>query len=567
MKNKFLKKICGMMAGIVLMSVAMPLKAEAATVDEICELIDGVVAYKTEEEKCGSGEKWAEQLTETAGTGSEWYFISLIQNRSATETITFAKRLKDYTLNNNIPGATARQRIALAMIACGAGEDSFVKETINDSMGKMGIMSWIFGLHLVNNGAIATDVETDSLIREILSERKEDGGWAIMGEASDTDVTAMALQALAPYREEKEVQEAIDSALVILSEKQTENGDFTGFGQPNPESTAQVIIGLTALDIDPLEDERFIKNGNTAFQGLLRYRCSNGAWAHIYGGKENDSATCQALMALVALKRYYQGEGSFYQFDETGSFENENDIIEEGNKKEQNCEREEEKDNKDQETLPLNIDPVGIWTEPREINKKTSGINVKLFIYAGLILSGLILSLVLLLKGRKNKKNFIFIAAVCVILGLIVHFTEFSSKSDYYVKSQIQKENAIGSVTMTIRCDTLIGKADPEQIPKDGEIMPVTSYEIEEGDTVYDILIEAVKEYGIQAENRGSSSNAHGMIYIAGINYLYEQQFGELSGWIYHVNGVAPSCGCGDYILKDGDVIEWHYTCDLGRDL
>ena len=388
-----------------------------------------------------------------------------------------------------------------------------------------------------------------------------------MGEASDTDVTAMALQALAPYREEKEVQEAIDSALVILSEKQTENGDFTGFGQPNPESTAQVIIGLTALDIDPLEDERFIKNGNTAFQGLLRYRCSNGAWAHIYGGKENDSATCQALMALVALKRYYQGEGSFYQFDETGSFENENDIIEEGNKKEQNCEREEEKDNKDQETLPLNIDPVGIWTEPREINKKTSGINVKLFIYAGLILSGLILSLVLLLKGRKNKKNFIFIAAVCVILGLIVHFTEFSSKSDYYVKSQIQKENAIGSVTMTIRCDTLIGKADPEQIPKDGEIMPVTSYEIEEGDTVYDILIEAVKEYGIQAENRGSSSNAHGMIYIAGINYLYEQQFGELSGWIYHVNGVAPSCGCGDYILKDGDVIEWHYTCDLGRDL
>jgi hypothetical protein len=120
---------------------------------------------------------------------------------------------------------------------------------------------------------------------------------------------------------------------------------------------------------------------------------------------------------------------------------------------------------------------------------------------------------------------------------------------------------------MTIRCDTLIGKADPERIPKDGEIMPVTSYEIEEGDTVYDILIEAVKEYGIQAENRGSSSNAHGMIYIAGINYLYEQQFGELSGWIYHVNGVAPSCGCGDYILKDGDVIEWHYTCDLGRDL
>ncbi len=549
------------------MTGIMPLKAEAATVGEINDLIDGIVAYKTEEGECRSFEDWEKQLEETAGTGSEWYFISLIQNKTATETLNFAKSLKEYTLSNNIPGATARQRIALAMIACGAGDDSFIEETINDSTGKMGIMSWIFGLHLVNNGAKATDIETDSMIREILSERKEDGGWAIMGEASDTDVTAMALQALAPYREEKEVQEAIDKALVILSEKQTENGDFTGFGQPNPESTAQVIIALTALDIDPLGDERFIKNGNTALQGLLRYRCSNGAWAHIYGGKENDSATYQALMALVALKRYDRGEGSFYIFYETGGCERENDNFKEGIEKEQNSEREEEKDHKDQETLSVNPYKVVGETEPREINKKTFNINIKLFIYAGLILSGLILSLVLLLKGRKNKKNFIFIAAVCVILGLIVHFTEFSSKSDYYVKSRVQKENAIGSVTMTIRCDTLIGKADPERIPKDGEIMPVTSYEIEEGDTVYDILIEAVKEYGIQAENRGSSSNAHGMIYIAGINYLYEQQFGELSGWIYHVNGVAPSCGCGDYILKDGDVIEWHYTCDLGRDL
>ena len=57
------------------------------------------------------------------------------------------------------------------------------------------------------------------------------------------------------------------------------------------------------------------------------------------------------------------------------------------------------------------------------------------------------------------------------------------------------------------------------------------------------------------------------MVYIAGINYLYEFDFGDLSGWIYHVNGSAPSVGCGEYILKDGDRIEWLYTCDLGNDL
>ncbi|MBR1898597.1 MAG: DUF4430 domain-containing protein, partial [Oscillospiraceae bacterium] len=67
--------------------------------------------------------------------------------------------------------------------------------------------------------------------------------------------------------------------------------------------------------------------------------------------------------------------------------------------------------------------------------------------------------------------------------------------------------------------------------------------------------------------NTGSSANAHGMVYIAGINYLYEYEFGDLSGWVYHVNGISPSRGCGDYLLSDGDVIEWLYTCDLGRDL
>ena len=57
------------------------------------------------------------------------------------------------------------------------------------------------------------------------------------------------------------------------------------------------------------------------------------------------------------------------------------------------------------------------------------------------------------------------------------------------------------------------------------------------------------------------------MVYISGINYLYEFDFGDLSGWVYHVNGVSPSVGCGEYKLSDGDRIEWLYTCNLGNDL
>ena len=57
------------------------------------------------------------------------------------------------------------------------------------------------------------------------------------------------------------------------------------------------------------------------------------------------------------------------------------------------------------------------------------------------------------------------------------------------------------------------------------------------------------------------------MVYIAGINYIYEFDFGDLSGWVYHVNGITPSRNCGEYVLSDGDRIEWLYTCEIGHDL
>ena len=98
-------------------------------------------------------------------------------------------------------------------------------------------------------------------------------------------------------------------------------------------------------------------------------------------------------------------------------------------------------------------------------------------------------------------------------------------------------------------------------------ILAPTAFDIEAGDTVFDILTEAAQTYGIQVENTGSSGGAHGMVYIAGINYIYEFDFGDLSGWVYHVNGITPSRNCGEYVLSDGDRIEWLYTCEIGHDL
>ena len=90
---------------------------------------------------------------------------------------------------------------------------------------------------------------------------------------------------------------------------------------------------------------------------------------------------------------------------------------------------------------------------------------------------------------------------------------------------------------------------------------------LRDGDTVYSVLSRAVRYNKIQMEYQGARDNPFGSVYIQGINYLYEFSCGELSGWMYRVNGKFPEYGCSLYGLSDGDVIEWVYTCDLGRDV
>ena len=106
-----------------------------------------------------------------------------------------------------------------------------------------------------------------------------------------------------------------------------------------------------------------------------------------------------------------------------------------------------------------------------------------------------------------------------------------------------------------------------EFVPKDGQILAATEYSIYEGDSVYDLLVRAVRDKDIHMENRKTAIGAHGAYYISGINHIYEYEYGELSGWMYYVNGTAPSVGCGEYILKPGDRVEWLYTREIGRDI
>ncbi len=110
-----------------------------------------------------------------------------------------------------------------------------------------------------------------------------DGGWALSGTKSDPDMTAMAIQALAPYYEKNSgVKTAVEKALQTLSNMQDENGGFASFGTENLESAAQTVIALSTLNVELLSDEAFVKNGKSVLDYLLSYQLSDGAFKHTH---------------------------------------------------------------------------------------------------------------------------------------------------------------------------------------------------------------------------------------------------------------------------------------------
>ena len=102
-------------------------------------------------------------------------------------------------------------------------------------------------------------------------------------------------------------------------------------------------------------------------------------------------------------------------------------------------------------------------------------------------------------------------------------------------------------------------------VPSDGVIYDTTTVTFYEGESVYDVLLREMQNSRIHMES--SFSAMYNSVYVEGINNLYEFDCGRWSGWMYCVNGWYPNYGCSRYQVQQGDVIEWHYTCDLGRDL
>lgn len=158
-------------------------------------------------------------------------------------------------------------------------------------------------------------------------------------------------------------------------------------------------------------------------------------------------------------------------------------------------------------------------------------------------------------------------AALLLTAGLfaVLFFFRFRNRAELLAEEGELK------CTVSIRCDTILDNMDRLEtekrslVPSDGIILPASEVSFSAGDSAFDVLYKAVRDKRIHMEF--SDSPMYNAVYIEGINNLYEFDCGDLSGWMYSVNGYFPNYGISLYELKDGDTVEIMYTCDLGEDV
>ncbi len=294
--------------------------------------------------------------------GGEWMVIGLARSGCEIDADLYYTQVSEYvaqTIDENERlhrnKSTENSRIILALTALGMdvhdvnGHD--LTAGLNDMayIQKQGINGPIWALIALDSNAYEPaegDVTREALLQCILDAQLTDGGWAFSGENADSDMTGMALTALAPYyvpetetedgtkleltQAQIAINEAVERGIECLSELQFANGAFGTFGGngeivETSESTAQAVVALTALNIDPDTDERFVKNGNSALDALVSYGLTGGGFKHLMDGERDGMATEQGYYALTAYARYLMGLNRLY--DMRDAFDPEAELI------------------------------------------------------------------------------------------------------------------------------------------------------------------------------------------------------------------------------------------------
>lgn len=539
--------------------------------------------------------------TPTIGSSSgEWAVLALARGNADVLNSYYDgyyDRVVAYVRDNissgklNADKSTDNARIALALTAIGEDPTSVGGHNLLTALDdvtydlKQGINGPIWALIALDSKNY-TSSSRDQLIKAILDGRTNDGGWALDGNATDVDMTAMAIQALAPYynKSNETVKDAVDTALAWLSTKQSSDGGFSSWGKANAESCAQVIVALSALNIDADTDSRFVKNGHSALENLLTFEQADGSFFHVSDGSDgnNQMTSEQGTYALVAYDRFKTGKNSLY---------NMTDAVKRA-------------DASAQEVIDM-INQIGYVDESsynaiaearNAYNKLSAADKEKVTNYNTLTAAETSYKAILKQKqtdqykalkahyddllndktkkyGTAAKKK---LASILQQAQTDMNAAESCERVTAIYEKAITDLDAVkpGDIEVTFR---LIGALEATQdvdlttdsyLPEYVTWVPTTTYALQENATVYDLFTEAMSDAGLRYI--GAESNYVSTIYAPsclGGYALSEFTNGKKSGWMYTVNGTHPNQGLKNWTLKDGDVVIWHYVNDYSHEV
>ena len=450
---------------------------------------------------------------------------------------------------------TELQRTGIFLAAMGHDPSQAVELGVfqSETLGRQGFNAYIWALIALNvTGETAPDNSLNtaqSLTEYIVASQHDDGSFSLFGDGGDVDITSAAVYALASA-DSDEAQEAAQRGADWLCEIE---GGYTSMGVRNCESTAQAVIALAAAG-------RTEKAEEAACQ-LAEYRRPDGGYAHLPDGDTNRMATAQTLEAFTALALSQRGEGLFSALpavspglssqDGSADIDVSADSQTAGNPENGNT------------AEPVIPGTAQSSAAPEQTHGFT-GTHIKLIVSSasGLAAAGMLAAAII----RRKKlliPGAVLLAAVCGGVWLL----DIRTPSEYYA----QEVTGGMEVTFSADCKSVLGRMDtidpsvnqPSVIPPDGVVIAECTLSLPEGSSAFDALITAARQQQVRVDYTGSSWGT----YVRSIGYISEFGFGELSRWMYRVNGEFPQVYAGEFTLHEGDVVEFVYTCDLGGDV
>ncbi|MDR0838528.1 MAG: S-layer homology domain-containing protein [Oscillospiraceae bacterium] len=298
--------------------------AFAASKSDLDSAVTGAAAYMLKTVK----------KTEVGSVGGEWAVIGLARSGYDVPDAyyeAYYKAVEKYVRDSkgvlHDKKYTEYSRVILGLTAAGYDPRDVGGYDLTAPLGDFektiwqGINGPIWALIALDSGNYASALR-DKYIAEILRRQLDDGGWNLTADGSNpkenssSDLTGMALQALANYADRPDVKAAVDRALAYLSKTQNAGGGYSFAGDVSSESVVQVLVGITALGVS-VDDPRFVKNGKTLVDNILSFKNADGSFNHTTDGSGNSQmSTEQAFYGLVAAQRARDGRNALYNMSD-----------------------------------------------------------------------------------------------------------------------------------------------------------------------------------------------------------------------------------------------------------